>query len=48
MMVGALLAAITFLASIVFRPFWPFLVIRFLQGLRWRAWIRRPLQLLLM
>ncbi len=32
MMVGALLSAITFLASIVFRPFWPFLIIRFLQG----------------
>jgi predicted MFS family arabinose efflux permease len=32
MMVGALLSAITFLASIVFRPFWPFLLIRFLQG----------------
>ncbi len=32
MMVGALLSAITFLASIVFRPFWPFLMIRFLQG----------------
>ena len=31
-MVGALLSAITFLASIVFRPFWPFLIIRFLQG----------------
>jgi MFS family permease len=32
MMFGALLSAITFLASIVFRPFWPFLIIRFLQG----------------
>ena len=32
MMVGALLSAITFLALIVFRPFWPFLMIRFLQG----------------
>ncbi len=32
MMVGALLSVITFLASIVFRPFWPFLMIRFLQG----------------
>ena len=32
MMVGALLSAITFLASIVFRPFWPFLMIRVLQG----------------
>ena len=31
-MVGALLAAITFLASIVFHPFWPFLIIRFFQG----------------
>jgi MFS family permease len=31
-MAGALLSAITFLASIVFRPFWPFLIIRFLQG----------------
>jgi MFS family permease len=35
MMVGALLSAITFLASIVFRPFWPFLIIRFLQGVAW-------------
>ena len=32
MMVGALLSAITFLASIICRPFWPFLMIRFLQG----------------
>ena len=32
MMVGALLSVITFLAYIVFRPFWPFLIIRFLQG----------------
>ena len=32
MMGGALLAAITFLAYIVFHPFWPFLIIRFLQG----------------
>jgi predicted MFS family arabinose efflux permease len=32
MMFGALLSVITFLASIVFRPFWPFFVIRFLQG----------------
>ena len=31
-MAGALLSAITFLASIVFHPFWPFLIIRFLQG----------------
>jgi MFS family permease len=31
-MLGALLSAITFFASIVFRPFWPFLIIRFLQG----------------
>ena len=31
-MVGALLSAITFLASIVFHPFWPFLIIRFFQG----------------
>jgi predicted MFS family arabinose efflux permease len=33
MIFGALLSVITFLASIVFRPFWPFLVIRFLQGI---------------
>jgi MFS family permease len=32
MMIGALGSAITFFASIVFRPFWPFLIIRFLQG----------------
>ncbi len=32
MMIGALLSAITFLAFIVFRPFWPFLAIRFFQG----------------
>jgi len=32
MMAGALMAAITLFASIVFRPFWPFLMIRFLQG----------------
>src|SRR5512137_33249 len=31
-MVGALLSGITFLAFIVFPPFWPFLIIRFLQG----------------
>lgn len=32
MMVGAILSAVTFLAYIVFRPFWPFFVTRFLQG----------------
>jgi predicted MFS family arabinose efflux permease len=32
MIFGALLSVMTFLASLVFRPFWPFLVIRFLQG----------------
>jgi len=31
-MAGALLAAITFLAYIVFHPFWPVLIIRLLQG----------------
>jgi MFS family permease len=35
MMVGALLSAGAFLASIVFRPFWPFLIIRLLQGIAW-------------
>lgn len=30
--VGALSAAATFLAYIVFRPFWPLLVVRFVQG----------------
>jgi MFS family permease len=32
MMFGALLFAVTFLASIVLRPFWPFFVVRFFQG----------------
>ncbi len=32
MMVGAMLSAVTFLVYIVFRPFWPFFVTRFLQG----------------
>jgi MFS family permease len=32
MMFGALLFAVTFLASIVLRPFWPFFAIRFFQG----------------
>ncbi len=32
MIFGALLSAATFLASIVLRPFWPFLAIRILQG----------------
>jgi MFS family permease len=32
MMFGALLFAITFLACIVLRPFWPFFAVRFLQG----------------
>jgi MFS family permease len=31
-MFGAILFAVTFLACIVFRPFWPFFVVRFLQG----------------
>ncbi len=31
-MAGALLAAVTFFAYIVFQPFWPLLIIRFLQG----------------
>jgi MFS family permease len=32
MMVGSVLFALTFLALIVFRPFWPFVVVRVLQG----------------
>lgn len=32
MMFGAFLSVISFVASIFFRPFWPFFVIRFLQG----------------
>lgn len=32
MMFGAVLFAITFLACIVFRPFWPFFIVRFFQG----------------
>lgn len=32
MMWGALLFALSFLALIVFRPFWPFIVVRLLQG----------------
>jgi MFS family permease len=32
MMFGALLFAVTFLASIALRPFWPFFVVRFFQG----------------
>ena len=32
MMVGALLFALTFLAVIVFRPFWPFFLVRIFQG----------------
>ena len=33
MMWGAILFALTFLALIVFRPFWPFFVVRLLQGI---------------
>jgi len=33
MMGGAMLFAVTFLACIVFRPFWPFLIIRLFQGI---------------
>ena len=33
MMWGAMLFALTFLALIVFRPFWPFFVVRLLQGI---------------
>jgi len=32
MMTGALLFAITFFACLLFRPFWPFLVVRLFQG----------------
>ena len=32
MMFGALLFAVTFLVSIVLRPFWPFFAVRFFQG----------------
>jgi MFS family permease len=32
MMIGAVLSAITLLSYIVVRPFWPFLMMRFLQG----------------
>jgi MFS family permease len=32
MMGGAMLFALTFLALVVFRPFWPFLVVRIVQG----------------
>jgi predicted MFS family arabinose efflux permease len=33
MLFGALLFAFTFLALILFRPFWPFFVVRFFQGI---------------
>lgn len=33
LMIGALLFALTFLALIVFRPFWPLIVVRVLQGI---------------
>ena len=33
MMVGALLFAFTFLAAIVFRPFWPLFIVRVFQGI---------------
>jgi MFS family permease len=33
MMGGAMLFALTFLALVVFRPFWPFFVVRLLQGI---------------
>lgn len=33
MMFGAVLFAVTFLACIVFRPFWPLLMVRFFQGI---------------
>lgn len=33
MIFGALLFAVTFLASIVFRPFWPLLMVRLFQGI---------------
>ena len=33
MMFGALIFAATFVASIVLRPFWPFLMVRFFQGI---------------
>jgi predicted MFS family arabinose efflux permease len=33
MMAGALLSALTFLALMVFRPFWPILVVRVFQGI---------------
>ena len=32
MMAGSLLSLISFIASVVFRSFWPFFIIRFLQG----------------
>jgi MFS family permease len=35
MMVGALGSVITFLAYIVFHPFWPLFVVRLLQGVAW-------------
>lgn len=35
MMLGALGSAITFLAYIVFHPFWPLFVVRLLQGVAW-------------
>ncbi len=37
MMGGALLFALTFLGLVVFRPFWPFLVVRLLQGVAFAA-----------
>jgi predicted MFS family arabinose efflux permease len=35
MMIGALGSAITFLAYIIFHPFWPLFVVRLLQGVAW-------------
>jgi predicted MFS family arabinose efflux permease len=37
MMFGALLFAVTFPASIIFHPFWPFFVVRFFQGIAYAA-----------
>jgi len=33
MMFGTFLSVVSFVAAIIFRPFWPFFVIRFLQGI---------------
>ena len=46
MLIGSMLSAIALLTSIVFRPFWPFFVVRVARGIAFASVHPAPLRML--